>query len=141
MTDTNHGTLIVPALRYEDARAAIDFLCQAFGFERHLVVEGAGDQIEHAQLVLGTRMVMLSSKKDGPFDRMLKLASEAGGCTQTIYVIVDDADAHHTRAAKAGAEVVMPLEDAGYGGRGYTCKDLEGNLWTFGTYNPWTAEH
>ena len=24
-----------------------------------------------------------------------------------------------------------------YGGRDYTCKDPEGNVWTFGTYDPW----
>lgn len=136
-----HGTRIVPALRYRNARAAIDFLCEAFGFEPHLVVPGNGDEVAHAQLVMGERMVMLGSIKDSEFDRMLKLASEVGGCTQTLYVVVDDADAHHARAVAAGAEVVMPLEDADYGGRGYTCKDLEGNIWTFGTYDPWTAEH
>jgi len=52
-------------------------------------------------------------------------------------VIVDDADKHCARAVAAGAEILLPLEDADYGGRGYSCRDPEGHVWNFGTYDPW----
>jgi uncharacterized glyoxalase superfamily protein PhnB len=60
-----------------------------------------------------------------------------GVCTQSAYIIVEDADAHYARAVAAGAEIVMEIKDEDYGGRGYSCRDLEGHLWNFGTYDPW----
>ena len=53
---------MIPAIRYRDAAAAIDWLCEAFGFERHLVVPGEGGTIAHAQLAFGNGMVMLGSR-------------------------------------------------------------------------------
>ena len=50
---------------------------------------------------------------------------------------VDDADAHYARAKAAGAEILLDIEDQHYGGRGYTCLDLDGNVWSFGTFDPW----
>lgn len=140
---TPAGTHIMPAVRYEKAQTAIAFLCEAFGFERHLVVPGdALEQVHHAQLVLGPRMIMLGSARDhGEFDKHVRMPREAGGCTQSIYVILDEIDQHHARAKAAGAEILFGPEDNDYGGRSYTCKDCEGHLWTFGTYDPWTAEH
>ena len=55
---------VIPTLRYRNARAAIDFLVAAFGFQARMVVEGEGDAIDHAQLVLGTGMIMLGSHRD-----------------------------------------------------------------------------
>src|SRR4029077_378114 len=55
---------VIPALQYQDAPAAIAFLCKAFGFEKMAVYEGEGGTIEHAQLTLGNGMVMLGSAKD-----------------------------------------------------------------------------
>jgi uncharacterized glyoxalase superfamily protein PhnB len=57
--------------------------------------------------------------------------------TQSAYIVVPDADAHQARAAAAGAVVVRPVKDEDYGGRGYTCRDPEGQIWNFGTYDPW----
>ena len=62
---------------------------------------------------------------------------QRGVGTQSPYVIVPDADAHHALAVAAGAKVVYPLKDEDYGGRGYSCLDPEGHLWNFGTYDPW----
>jgi uncharacterized glyoxalase superfamily protein PhnB len=128
---------IIPALRYQDAPKAIDWLCDAFGFERHLVVPGENGAIAHAQLVFGNGMIMLGSAGDGHFDAYQKTPKDVGGIgTQSAYVVVPDADAHHARAVAAGAEVLLPLEDADYGGRGYTCRDPEGHIWSFGTFDP-----
>ena len=132
---------IIPTLRYYDAPAAIEWLCRAFGFEEHLVVRGAdASTIIHAQLVRGDAMIMLGSAEahDNEFARRVRPAADLGGQTnQSIYVVVDDADAHYAQAVKAGAEIVMEVEDAAYGGRGDGCLDLGGNYWSFGTYDPW----
>ena len=129
---------IIPTLRYQDAPAAIEWLCRAFGFEKHLVVPGDGNIIHHAQLVLGNGMIMLGSARDDVFGCLQKPPAAVGGVgTQSAYIIVPDADAHHARAVAAGAVVVYPLKDEDYGGRGYSCKDPEGHLWNFGTYDPW----
>jgi uncharacterized glyoxalase superfamily protein PhnB len=131
---------IVPCLRYRDAKAAIEFLCKAFGFEKHAVYEGPDGSIMHAELSFGNGMIMLGSVSDSPFSKLQKLPAEVGGVgTQSPYVIVNDADAHHAQALAAGATIVLPLKTEDYGGRGYSCLDPEGNLWNFGTYDPWTV--
>jgi uncharacterized glyoxalase superfamily protein PhnB len=129
---------IIPSMRYRDAAAAIEWLCRAFGFEKHLVVPGDGGTIAHAQLTYGTGMIMCGSARDDDFGKLMKPPAEVGGVgTQSAYVVVPDADAHHRRAMEAGAKLVRPLLDADYGGRGYSCKDPEGHVWSFGTYDPW----
>jgi uncharacterized glyoxalase superfamily protein PhnB len=129
---------IIPTLRYQDAPAAIDWLCKAFGFEKHLVVPDETGGIAHAQLTLGRGMIMLGSARDDDFGRLQKPPREVGGVgTQSAYVVVADVDAHHARATSAGAKVAHPLEDKDYGGRGYSCFDPEGHVWSFGSYDPW----
>jgi uncharacterized glyoxalase superfamily protein PhnB len=133
---------IVPTMRYEDAPAAIDWLCRAFGFEKHLVVPGERGQILHAQLSFGNGMVMLgSASNEGEFGTYVKTPRQAGGTTtQSAYVVVDNADEHHARAVAAGARIVIGIRDEDYGGRGYSCRDPEGHLWNFGTYDPWIED-
>lgn len=134
---------VVTCLRYHDAPAMIDWLCRAFGFERHLVVPGPENTIAHAQLTFGNGMVMLGSAErpagaDNEFARYQRTPREVGGVgTQSAYVIVADVDAHHAQAAAAGAKVVIPPADQDYGGRLYACLDPEGYLWNFGSYDPW----
>lgn len=124
--------------RYRDAPAAIDWLCRVFGFERHAVYEGPNGTIAHAELSLGGGMILLGSMNDTPFARLIRQPDEIGGMeTRSVYLRVDDADEVYRRAKAAGAEIVLELEDAGYGGRGFTCRDPEGRLWSVGTYDPW----
>ena len=100
------GPHIIPGLRVHDAPAAIDWLCEALGFERHLVVEDDG-QIAHAQLRLGDDMIMLGSVREDPFAQWTGTVRETGGKnTMCCYLVVDDVDAHHDRAKAAGAEIV-----------------------------------
>jgi uncharacterized glyoxalase superfamily protein PhnB len=125
-------------MRYHDAPAAIEWLCEAFGFEKGLVVPGEGGTIAHAQLVFGNGMIMLGSAGDTEYDRLVKPPSDLGGAgSQSPYVVVADADKHYERAVAAGAEVLMDIEDQSYGGRGYTCRDPQGHVWNFGTFDPW----
>ena len=131
------GAAIIPALRYVDAPAAVDWLCAAFGFEKHLVVPGEDGGIAHAQLTFRNSMIMLGSAREGEYDDLLIQPADAGAVTQAPYVIVDDVDAHCARARAAGAEIVMEPADQDYGGRLYICRDIERHLWNFGTYDPW----
>jgi len=129
---------IIPTLRYQDAPAAIEWLCRAFGFERHFVVPGENGTIAHAQLTFGNGMIMVGSARDDEFGRLQKTPAQLGGVgTQSPYVIVADVDAHHARAVAAGAQVTMAPRDEDHGGRFYSCRDPEGHLWNFGSYDPW----
>jgi uncharacterized glyoxalase superfamily protein PhnB len=135
----NTRATVIPCLRYRAAQSAIEWLCQAFGFEKHLVVPGEGGSIAHAELSFGNGMIMVGSVKESEFDRPMKQPDEIDGAeTQTAYVIVSDADALHARAKAAGARIVLEIKNEDYGGRGFSCRDLEGHLWNFGTYDPRT---
>jgi uncharacterized glyoxalase superfamily protein PhnB len=133
---------IMPTLRYRDAHAAIRFLCDVFGFEKNAVYEDEKGNVAHAQLVLGGGMIMLgSADNDSPFGQWVQPPqSKAPVMNQGIYVIVDDCKAHYARVKKAGVEILMDLEDKDYGGAGYSCRDPEGHVWSFGGYNPWVPE-
>jgi uncharacterized glyoxalase superfamily protein PhnB len=138
MAKPQNPTRIIPTLRYQDAPAAIDWLCRAFGFERHFVVPGDDGTIAHAQLTFGNGMIMVGSVRNDEFGRLQKTPAQLGGVgTQSPYVIVPDVDAHHARAVAAGAKVTMAPMDQDYGGRFYSCRDPEGHLWNFGSYDPW----
>jgi uncharacterized glyoxalase superfamily protein PhnB len=118
---------IIPTFRYDDARGAIAFLRDAFGFQEHAVYED-GDTIVHAELKLGDAYIMLGAAREANADLV--------SGPSTTYVVVDDPDAHHARAVAAGAEIVRELTDQDYGSREYAAKDPGGNVWSFGTYLP-----
>lgn len=133
---------IVPALRYDDAPAAIIFLCDAFGFERHRVYADETDPtlIHHAQLKLGQSLIMLSSARPGEVAEAYgwKTPREAGCVTMSLCAVVGDPDAHHARAAAHGAVIIKPpYDNQGYPGRAYDARDPGGNVWNFGSYDPW----
>lgn len=132
------GSTIIPCLRYDDARRMLDWLCEAFGFEAQAVYAD-GDTVHHAQLVFGTGMLMLgATQRDGAWGGLITQPRDLDGrTTQGPCVVVADVDAHHARARAAGAEIVEPIADQPYGGRGYACRDPEGHLWWFGSYDPW----
>jgi uncharacterized glyoxalase superfamily protein PhnB len=130
---------VIPAMRYRDAPAAIDWLCRAFGFEKQAVYPNADGTIAHAQLVFGNGMVMLGSVNNGtPYSELLRQPDDIGKVeTQSPCLIVSDCDSVYATATAAGAEIVIPLADMDYGGRAFTCRDPEGHLWSIGSYNPW----
>ena len=119
--------MIIPTLRYDEANDAVDFLERAFGFHRKAIHENEDGTIAHAELTHGRGAVMIGARKPG--DRF-----ETGRAV--IYATVDDPDAHHRRATEAGARVVMELTDQPYGSREFAAEDPEGNVWSFGTYDP-----
>jgi uncharacterized glyoxalase superfamily protein PhnB len=125
---------IFPAIRYGDADAALPWLKEAFGAEEKDVFRGEDGTIHHAELIIGGGVIMFGQYADegwlggGPPDPL--------GSTVSLYIAVEDPDAHHARATAAGADVVRALEDMPYGSREYSVRDPEGNLWSFGTYAP-----
>ena len=132
---------IMPAMRYRNAPAAIDWLCQVLGFARHAVYPGPDNTIGHAELTLGGGMIMLGSYKDDAHGRRFKSPSELGDAeSRSAYVIVPDADAVYERAKAAGAAILREIQNTDYGSREFTVKDPEGHSWSVGTYDPWTAQ-
>jgi uncharacterized glyoxalase superfamily protein PhnB len=136
---------LIPCLRYRDAPAAIAFLGDAFGFERHVVYLDDDDPaiVHHAEMTLHGSMIMLGSAANASAATQLygwKTPAEAGAVTMSIYATVDDPDAHAARARAAGARIIRePCDNQGYPGRGYDAEDCEGNVWSFGSYDPWAA--
>ena len=107
---------VIPTMRYNDAAAAIEWLCNAFGFDRHLVVPGEDGTVVHAQLVFGNGMVMLGSARESEFDNLQRPPSAfAGAVSQSPYIVVEDAEKHYARAVASGAEIVMEIKDEDYG--------------------------
>lgn len=113
------------------------------GFQRKLVVPGEDGQVLHAELTYASPngangMLMLgSSVRDNAYGRLMRHVDEAGGNTQSLYLVVADPDALFRSAQAAGAEIVIDIKDEDYGGRGFTCRDPEGHVWSFGSYDPW----
>ena len=130
---------IIPSIQYNNAKNAIEWLCEAFGFNKHLIVKGENNTIAHAQLTYGNSMIMLSSKNNGEYSELLESPNSLCGMnTQAPYVIVKKIDEHYKNSVAKGAKILIEIRDEVYGGRGYTCKDIEGHIWNFGSYNPWS---
>ncbi len=129
---------VIPGLRYHDAPAAIDWLCRAFGFERQAVFMAGEGIVAHAQLTFGNGMIMIGSVTDGgPLSGIVRQPRDVGFETQSPYLIVSDCDAVYASAKAAGAEMVLDLESKDYGGKGFTCRDPEGHVWSVGDFDPW----
>ena len=122
-----------PILGYRDLAAAIDWLCRVFSFQPLEIMRDEGGAYVHVELRLGAGVIMPTTQSkdpdaDNPWNQPLT--------TQGLYVALDGVDAHYDRALAEGAEILRSLADTDYGSREYTARDLEGNLWSFGTYRP-----
>lgn len=125
---------IHPSLTYNDAAAAIDWLCDVFGFTKRMVVPDSDGRIVHSELSLGTGVVMVSSSK--PDQNRVSPQNVQGGIAQALSVYVPDPDAHYLRSVAAAANIIRPLRDEEHGARGYMVEDIEGHKWYFGNYRP-----
>ncbi|MFD3745988.1 VOC family protein [Nocardia sp. NPDC058633] len=125
-------TNIWPCLAFDDARAMIEFLTTAFGFEATAVYAREDDDsvVEHGELRWpggGGIMFGSTGRDDTPF------GTRPPGVAN-IYLVTDTPDALYDRAKAAGATIIRDLRDEDYGSRGFSTADPEGNLWSFGTY-------
>ncbi|MFZ0847900.1 MAG: VOC family protein [Hyphomicrobiaceae bacterium] len=133
---SNDIMAVVPTIIYRDPTAMVEWLCGAFGFRRHLIAKGENGEVKHAELTFGESMINVISVQHSPFEKLVVQPDQIGGAeTQTCYLIVADVEAHHARAKANNAEIIFDVNFE-KGGRGYACKDPEGHLWMFGTYNP-----
>jgi uncharacterized glyoxalase superfamily protein PhnB len=137
--DTDVARTTAPKLRYREVAAAIDWLCRAFGFEPRLIEHGADGCVRYAELIFGDGMIVLGSAA-GSNAGGATPSTEGGAERETCYVFVEDAGTHCAKARQAGAEIVREVGGDGPCAQGYSCRDPEGHLWNFGTYNPWRQE-
>ena len=129
---------IIPALRYKDAPAAIEWLCNVLGCTKHAVYANEDGTIAHAELALGGGMIMLGSAKDDEHGKRFRSPGEVGGAeTRSAYVVVADVEAVYARAQATGAVIVRPIQNTDYGSREFAISDPEGHSWSVGTYDPW----
>ncbi len=124
---------------YEDPKAAIDWLCRAFGFEVRLKVEGENGSIAHSELTFGEAVVMVGDathRREPWQERYRSPRSQGGSVTAAFAFYIDDVDAHFKHAFAAGAQVVREPRTDDYGpgywvDRTYGVTDPEGHLWWF----------
>ena len=126
------------AVVYQDAAAAIKWLCDAFGFEVRLKIEGDKGQIEHSELSYGEGLIMVAQEtpeSPRPWKRTMRSPKTLNGATtQSIMFFVDDADAHCANARAHGAQIIEEPATHDYGqehwsDRSYGARDPEGHLW------------
>ena len=129
---------LIPTLRYEDAQQMIEWLCNTWNFEKHMVIEGEDNLIAHAELLAGECMIMIASVQNpGKYSNlMIDPTTIEGKCTQAPYLVVDDPDWYYNQAKRNNATILIEIKDADYGGRDFTCADPEGHIWAFGSFNP-----
>jgi len=120
---------VMPYLLYEDSGVALEFLVTVFGFTEKVRMKDDEGHVNHAEVEIADAVVMLGTP---PGD--YKNPSKLGGKTQSIYVYVDDVDAHYQRVKEAGAKIVSEPEDKFYGDRSYGVADPEGHEWYFATH-------
>lgn len=132
----------IPNISYKNPEKALQFLKDAFGFSEHSVYRDDKDIIQHGELTLGNAMIMISpTNNESEFGKNTRTPSEVEGYnTQTPYIIIEEIDAHYKNAKTNRAEIIMDIKDESYGGRGYSCKDPEGYIWSFGSYNPYQTK-
>lgn len=124
---------IFPTFRCQNAAAMIDWLVGIFGFTVHAKYMD-GDKVAHAELSFGSSMIMLSDAKNDAYGEMVGASGEPGG--KSLYIAVEDPDALYTKAKTAGVRIEEEPTDRDYGSREFICRDIEGNIWCFGTYWP-----
>jgi uncharacterized glyoxalase superfamily protein PhnB len=131
MDDHRPPKTVWPSLTYRDAPTAIAFLVEGFGFEERLVVrdDEAPDVVYHAELRWpeGGGVMLGTAAREG--NEFSQRPTGAG----SVYVVTDHPDDLHARVVAAAVELVRELRDEDYGSRGFTARDPEGNIWSFGT--------
>jgi uncharacterized glyoxalase superfamily protein PhnB len=119
---------LMSAVCYRDPKAALRWLEEAFGFELFMLIEDENGGLVHSEMRFGNAAVMIGNEWS---DDHRSPASIGGKNTQTVHIsIAADLDAHCAHARAAGAEIIREPETQFYGDRTYSCRDLEGHIWT-----------
>jgi PhnB protein len=126
MSTTPRPPQIIPYLFYRDVPAALDFLCNAFGFKEEMR-ESTPSGGMHGEASFQGQLVMMGQ---GAEAQSLKPPSQAGAATSGVFIYLDEVDKHYAAAKEAGAEIVHPPKNVPYG-RIYWAVDPEGHPWFF----------
>lgn len=117
-----------PYINYEDTGSMIHWLAKAFGFEAREQMAGPDGSVQHAEMTFGESVIMM-----GTPGQDYKNPKNLGQVTQSLYIYVDDVDAHHAAAIAAGADIIETPINQEYGDRRYGVRDPEGHVWYFAT--------
>lgn len=123
---------VAPNLFYDDPAAALDWLSKNFGFTQRSAIPGPDGKIMHAEMDVVDSVIMMSPTAND--EVWTSPASQGGKVTTSLYVYIDDVDAHHAQARAAGATILSEPEDMFWGDRTYVAEDLEGHRWTFAQF-------
>ncbi|NNK89502.1 MAG: glyoxalase, partial [Saprospiraceae bacterium] len=125
---SSHGTMF-PGLRYSDATTAIEWLCNTLGFKKLLVVPDEKGTIVHAQLSLGTGIIMIGSESNNEYGLHVRPPYKLENInTQSPYIYIENIEAHYNHTKSSGADIVIELREEEYGGKHYLVRDPEGHL-------------
>ncbi|MBW2421214.1 MAG: VOC family protein [Deltaproteobacteria bacterium] len=128
-TPPNGMPRIAPNVFYDDPAAALDWLAKSFGFQLRMSMPGPDGKVMHAEMDVEDSVIMLSPTTDKEQWRSPK--SLDGCVTQSLYIYIDDVDAHYGIARAAGAKILAEPEEMFWGDRTYMAEDPEGHRWTF----------
>ena len=118
---------LTPYLYYHDLAAALEWLGKSFGFEERMRMPGEDGTLMHAEVKLKDCVVMMGTPSK---EFETASARDLPAVNHSLYVYVDDVEAHPAQAAAAGAKP-GELQDMFWGDRMYAVRDLEGHHWTF----------
>lgn len=135
MTDTsaNDAPRLFPTMRCLDPEAMMRWLTEALGFREHFAHRNGGI-VEHAQMALGSSILMLGQSRDDAYGKMV--GDIDGRRTDALYLAVNDVDQVFEKVKASGSIIETEVKNTDYGSREFACRDPEGNLWSIGDYWP-----
>ncbi len=130
MSEPMAKSYLASAVCYQDPKAALRWLEEAFGFEPSMVILGQDGELMHSEMRFGDSIIMIGNEWS---EHHASPKSIGGKNTQTMHVqMTSGIDEHCERARKAGAAILQEPTTQFYGDRGYRARDPESHIWTFG---------
>ncbi|HVI86763.1 MAG TPA: VOC family protein [Dongiaceae bacterium] len=122
---------VTPYLVVDGAAAAIDFYKTVFNATEHLRIPGPNNRVGHAELMIGSSMIMLADEHP---EMNIRGPKKIGGSPISIMLYVPDVDAVAAKAVAAGASLKRPVANQFYGDRMGTIEDPFGHSWHVATH-------
>jgi len=114
---------VTPYLTLNNPEATMEFLKKAFGAQETYAMRDDKGQVQHAEMKVGTSMLMLGRAHD-------QYTARPGN----FYMYVEDCDAMYQKALAAGGKSLSEPANQFYGDRHGGVTDAEGNNWWIGTH-------
>ena len=122
---------VTPYLYVDGASKAIEFYRTVFGAKERMRLAAPGGRIGHAELEIGSSMIMLADEHP---EMNVRGPKSVGGTPVTVLVYVEDVDRAFERALKAGAKELRPVQNQFYGDRSGQFEDPFGHQWNVATH-------